>query len=165
MKHGFRFWMSGCAAVISLALAGFVDSPTDDGDADPKAGLMQLSRFDMAQTLQRLEACAPQHGLTVIACWSPRGGGSEPAAGSLSRAGQATQSVLVFATQEGGTPVLMTDESAVPDLPLSLRLRQRADGRVEVQVPQVESAFAHELPSKLIRELTELPGLVADALA
>ncbi len=159
MKKQLRYWMSGCVAVISLALGGIKASWADD--VDPRAGHWQTSRFDMAQTLQRLQACAPQHGLSVFACWSPTGRpAADPrvAAVSLSIA----QSVLVFATRDGGTPVLMSGEDARPDLPLSLRLRVRNDGRVEVQLPS--SAYVDDLPHEVACQLTGLPGLVAQAL-
>ncbi len=168
-KSGFRFWMSGCAAIISLALAGFGDDLTEDGDIESKPGIWQVSRFDMAQTLQRLEACAPAHGFTVIACWSPKpaSAGSTHAGARTSRHAVASSagSVLVFATRAGGTPVLMNDERAVPDLPLSLRLRLRSDGRAEVLMPPDSLVYGPDLPNEVIRELVELPNLVAQALA
>lgn len=158
MAQRLRYWMSGCVAVISLAVGGLGDAWADD--VDPRPGLWQISRFDMGQTLQRLRACAPQHGWSVIACWEPR---SASAGAGQRPAGQA-QSILVFATREGATPVLMMDGSAArPDLPLSVRVRTRSDGRVEVLLPN--RTYDDALPSEVVRELTELPGLVAEALA
>ena len=157
MKKRLRFWMSGCAAVISLALGALGDAWADE--VDPKPGIWQTSRFDMTQTLQRLRACAPRHGLSVIACWMPR----QVRLGDLNADTAAAQSILVFATREGGTPVLMASEDARPDLPLSLHLRLRSDGRVEVLLPM--SPPGDELPNELARELTGLPLLVAEALA
>lgn len=160
MAQRLRYWMSGCVAVISLAVGGLGDAWADD--VDPRPGLWQISRFDMGQTLQRLRACAPQHGWSVIACWEPRAGSG--GSGSPSPADAHARSILVFATREGGTPVLMMDGSAAcPDLPLSLRLRTRSDGRVEVLLPN--RRYDDALPSEVVRELTELPGLVAEALA
>lgn len=163
MTKRFRFWMSGCVAVISLALGGPGDAWADDGDAKP--GVWQTSRFDMTQTLQRLRACAPQHGLSVLACWAPRQAAAiDPSLDSrASAASSAAQSILVFATREGGTPVLMDSEHARPDLPLSLHLRLRSDGLVEVLLPT--QSYGDEMPDEVARELTGLPDLVAHALA
>ncbi|WP_418320894.1 hypothetical protein [Piscinibacter sakaiensis] len=154
MNRRLRFWMSGCAAVISLALAGIGDGWADD-ETDSRAGSWQTSRFDMAQTVQRLQAHAPRHGLTVMARWAPRAAQGSDAQSHL---------VVVFASAAGGTPVLMAGDGARPDLPLSLRLRTRSDGVVEAWLPTPGSIDRQALPDEVTRSVTELPGLLAEAL-
>ena len=163
MKKQIRYWMSGCAAVISLALGGVGDAWADD--TDPRRGIWQTSRFDMPNTLQRLRDCAPQHGLSVMACWAPAADNAEARRGVVAAAGRwpSRQSVLIFATRDGSTPVLMAGEGSRPALPLSVHLRLRADGQVEVLLPS--PFYGDELPGEVLRELTELPELVAQALA
>ncbi len=163
MKKPIRYWMSGCAAVVSLALGGVVDAWADD--TDPRPGIWQTSRFDMPNTLERLKACAPGHGLSVMACWAPTAGSVEARRTHGAAAGRSAsrRSVLIFATRDGSTPVLMAGEGSRPALPLSVHLRLRDDGQVEVLLPA--PYLGEELPSEVVRELIDLPGLVAQALA
>lgn len=163
-----RFWMTGCVAVVSLALGGPRASWADErGSSGAGRGAWQASRFDLAETVHRLEACAERHGLVVLVRWTPsdRAAARElPAARDDSAPGNAG-AVLVFESLTGaGTPVVLRADEPAPDLPLSLRVRSRPDGRAEVLLPAGPASYGGELPPEVARELTELPALVADAL-
>lgn len=171
----FRFWMTGCVAVVSLAVGGPRSSWAEErgqGGAGSARGAWQASRFGLAETVQRLEHCALAHGLCVFVRWSPNASGVVvPAPGlrlDMASRGDArggNNAVLVFESLAGGgTPVVMHGDSAAPDLPLSLCVRSRADGRAEVLLPPEPAAYGDELPAEVAMELTELPAVVADAL-
>jgi hypothetical protein len=153
MKQPLRTWMTGCLAVVSVALgaqrAAWATEPP--GEAEP--GAWKRSSHGLAETVQRLEASAQRHGLGVLVRWTP------PA---LHSGG----AVLVFESLAGGTPVRMLADGTQAELPLSLRIRSASDGCAEVLLPEAGSLQADTaLPRVVERELTELPGLVADALA
>ena len=153
MKQPLRTWMTGCLAVVSVALgaqraAWAVEPP----GAEPR-GAWKRSSHGLAETVLRLEASAQRHGLAVLARWAP------PAMPSGA-------AVLVFESLAGGTPVRMGADGSQAELPLSLCIRSGPDGCAEVLLPEatgVEAGAA--LPREVVRELNGLPGLVADALA
>lgn len=166
-----RFWMTGCVAVVSLAVGGPRAAWAEErGLFGPGAGrgAWQASRFGLAETVHRLEACAERHGLVVLVRWTPNDSvaAQELPAARSDRGGRSDGAVLVFESLTGaGTPVVMHGDETAPDLPLSLCVRSRADGRAEVLLPAGPSNYGDELPPQVARELTELPALVADALA
>jgi hypothetical protein len=154
--------MTGCVAVVSLALGSPRPTWAEERSA---ARASQVSRFGLHETLQRLAACAPSHGLAVLVRWTPADATRVRPVSRTLGARSAGEAVLVFESRaQGGTPVLMRGEAA-PDLPLSLHLHQRADGQVEVLLPSPPDVYAQALPAEVARELTSLPALVADALA
>jgi len=137
-----RFWRTGAVAVVMAALGG-----ARIANAQP----MQtwLSRYDVAQTAERIEASARAQGLGVFA-----------------RVDGADALVLVLESARGGTPVLMQGEgeSLRSELPLRLELRERAGGASEVRFP-VAATPTSELPTEVMDDLAGLPLLVAEALA
>lgn len=165
-----RYWMTGCVAVVSLAIGGPRTAWADGAGAPGRSARFDWkpSRFDLAETVHRLEACAERHGLGVLVRWVPDDAGAAqevPAARSPERVRRAG-AVLVFEPLSGaGTPVVLHADETVPDLPLSLCLRTGKDGRAEVRWPVAGGVEADELPPEVARELSELPALVADALA
>lgn len=150
MKHPLRIWMTGCLAVVSVALGGQRAAWAAELEADAPRGAWKRSSYGVAETVQRLEASAQRHGLAVFARWTAP---TQPGGAA----------VLVFESLAGGTPVRMQGDGTQADLPLSLRVRHRPDGHAEVLLPEPDTDDA--LPREVRRELTELPGLVADALA
>lgn len=165
-----RFWMTGCVAVVSLAIGGTRTAWADERGAPGRSARFDWkpSRFDLAETLHRLEACAERHGLGVLVRWVPGEAGAAPEvpASCQAVAPRRAGAVLVFEPLSGaGTPVVMHADESVPDLPLSLCVRTGEDGRAEVRLPSPAGRYADELPPEVARELTELPALVADALA
>lgn len=169
-----RYWMTGCVAVVSLAVGG---PRTAGAEERPGAGRpvwsgdWQPSRFGLTETLRRLEARAGEHGLGVLLCWvagEGRGAGAltEVRAGRLLPAPMQHAAVLVFEPLAGtGTPVSLGQDMARPELPLSLCLRTRDDGRAEVCLPPSLSSYGEALPPEAAHGVDELPALVADALA
>jgi hypothetical protein len=158
MKQPLRTWMTGCLAVVSLALgAQRAAWALEPAGAEPR-GAWKRSSHGLAETVQRLEASAQRHGLAVLARWLP------PALPP--GAGQAGAAVLVFESHAGGTPVRMGGDGSQAELPLSLCIRSGPDGRAEVLLPEARGVAAGAaLPQEVLRELNRLPGLVADALA
>jgi len=145
MKQPFRIWMTGSVAVVMAALGigrGAI--------AHERSPLTQSSRYRVLETVQRIEACALNHGFTVFT-----------RIGSGADGGRDEQMLIVFATSAGGTPVLMEGPESQPEVPLTLAVRADPTGGTEV-------VFAgsdwDNLPPTVARDLTELPMLVADAL-
>lgn len=145
MKHPFRFWMTGSAAVVMAAL-GIGRSAV----AHERHPLSQSSRFRVLETVERIEASAQRHGLSVFT-----------RVGSEGDAGREEFMRIVFASSAGGTPVLMEGPRSHPELPLTVAVRADPTGGAEV----LFAGFDWEdLPATVARDLTELPMLVADAL-
>lgn len=143
MKHPFRFWMTGSVAVVMAALGVGRTAMASERHLPS-----QSSRYRVLETVQRIEACAERHGLSVFT----RVGGDS---------GREEVVLIVFASAAGGTPVLMEGPASQPELPLAVEVRADASGGAEVSF--VGSDW-DELPDAVARELTELPVLVADAL-
>jgi len=148
MKHPFRFWMTGSVAVVMAAL-GMGRSAL----AHERHPLSQSSRFRVTETVQRIEACAHKHGLSVF-----------------TRVGSVTQPygeveefmLIVFASSAGGgTPVLMEGPASQPEVPLAVAVRADPTGGAEVLFA---GSDWDDLPANVTRDLTELPIMVADAL-
>ena len=148
MKHPFRFWMSGSVAVAMAALG-----VGRGALAHERHSLSQSSRFRVLETVQRIEACAQRHGLSVFARV-----GNHP----MPHERRDDSTLIVFESSDGGTPVLMEAPGARPELPLAVFVRSSADGDTEVLFA---SSDWHDLPPNVTRDLTELPMIVADALA
>ena len=154
MTKPLRVWMTGCFAVVMAALGGGRAAAANDrhGEAGEIVEL-RSSRYSVGETLQRLENCAASHGFAVFARVDTRAvrhGRSEGFA------------AIVFESSRGGTPVLMYTADAEPDVPLAVHVRATAAGHSEVWIA---SAVWDELPDELVRDLSELPALVDDALA
>ena len=148
MKHPFRFWMTGSVAVVMAAL-GMGRSAL----AHERHPLSQSSRFRVTETVQRIEACALKHGLSVFT-----------RVGSVTnRYGEVEEFMLiVFASSAGdGTPVLMEGPESQPEVPLAVAVRADPTGGAEVLFA---GSDWEDLPANVTRDLTELPIMVADAL-
>lgn len=152
LTQPIRFWMTGAIAVVMAALAG--------GRVDAaQLRNMQLSRYTVTQTVQRIEARARRHGLAVfVRVKQPASLGQEQRGDTL---------VLVLESSQGGTPVVMRGEGNEmrSDLPLSLEVRPNRDGSSEVWFATTSAATLAGMPAGLAADLADLPSLVADALA
>jgi hypothetical protein len=152
IKPPIRFWRTGAIAVVMAALGG-----ARLAAASERPMQMRLSRYDVAQTAQRIELTARRHGLAVFASVA-----QPPVV-----AGGAEVLVLVLESARGGTPVLMQGEGDElrSELPLRVELRERDGGASEVRFPDhASAAAAPELGDELAADLAGLPSLVADAL-
>jgi len=148
MKHAFRFWMTSCVAVVMSALGG--GRPAQGQERSPS----QPSRFRVPETVERIEACAAKHGLSVFTRVEP------PAPKAHEEQGEFA--MIVFESSDGGTPVLMEGPKSAPELPLSVCVRSDEHGETEVVFTGSEDWI--DLPPSVARDVTELPMLVADAL-
>jgi uncharacterized protein (DUF302 family) len=147
----FRFWMTGCTAVVLSAFSG-----TALASGDSRRFVSHASRYSVAETVQRIEASAQRHGLQMFALVDR----SAPVNGVPEHA---HWKVVVLASAEGGTLVLMDRPGGRHDVPMSLVVRASAQGGSEVLLGASGAALAG-LPVRLKRDLAELPELVAEAL-
>lgn len=145
-----RRWMSGSLAIVMASLAGHAASAVLE-----RRGSTRVSPYDVAETVRRIEQAAVQHGLPVLARVdrSTRG---------------ATQWVIVLTSSEGGTPVVLGEPDASPDVPLSIHVLEGPDGAAWVRLPPVDVAAAElgdsDWPDSVVDELAGLPMLVELAL-
>ncbi|HUG26078.1 hypothetical protein [Piscinibacter sp.] len=147
MKQPFRFWMTGSVAVVMAALGMGRSALASD-----RHPLSQSSRFRLTETVERIEACAAKHGLSVFA---RLGVDAEP------QGERAEYTLIVFESSAGGTPVLMEGPRSQPEVPLTVCVRRDPSGLTEVLFA---GSDWDDLPPTVARDLTELPMLVADAL-
>ena len=145
-RRPFRFWMTGSLAVVMAAMV-----PLRDVDAAECKGLQLLrhSRFDVSETVQRLEAAARGRGLSVLA----RISGARP--------------VIVLACGAGGTLVVMEDADSPPTVPMSLLVHAVAGGGADVLLTSRLSGRPGDwqgVPISVAEDLAALPGWVAQAL-
>ena len=146
-RRPFRFWMTGSLAVVMAAMV-----PLRDVDAAERKGLPLLrhSRFDVSETVRRLEVAARGHGLSVLA----RIGGARP--------------VIVLACVAGGTLVVMENADSPPTVPMSLLVHAVASGGADVLLTSRLSGRPGDwqgVPTSVAEDLAALPGWVAQALA
>jgi uncharacterized protein (DUF302 family) len=150
----FRFWMTGCMAVVMSAFTGSTLARSES-----RGLTCHTSRYSVAETVQRIEASAQRHGLQMFALVD------RVATGAKDVAEGTIWKVVVLASSEGGTPVLMDRPGSPHSVPMSLVVRGDGRGGSEVLVGSVPSEAAMaSLPGHVKRDLAELPDLVADAL-
>lgn len=154
MKNPFRFWMTSGVAILVAAVSGGRSFAGEE-----RLTLTRVSRYGVAETVHRIEACAQRHGMHVLACL-PR------AASDEAHGASPAMLVLVFESSHGGTPVLMETADAQPDLLLSVVLRPADDSHTEVFLPRNVLLDPPEgLPPQVRNDLADLPSLVEEALA
>ena len=144
-RRPFRLWMTGSLAVVMAAMV-----PLRDVDERKGLQLLRHSRFDVSETVQRLEAAARGHGLSVLA----RISGARP--------------VIVLACVAGGTLVVMEDADSPPTVPMSLLVHAVASGGADVLLTSRLRGRPGDwqgLPVSVAEDLAALPGWVARALA
>ena len=148
MKHPFRFWMTSCVAVVMASLGG------GRVLANERQPLTQSSRYRVTEPVERIEACAHRHGLSVFARLDHK---PAPHYGEVGES-----ALIVFESSSlDGTPVLMEGPGSQPEVPLTVCVRSDDSGATEVLFTGTDWAG---LPPDVSRSLTELPMLVADAL-
>lgn len=149
MTRPFRFWMTGGIAVVTAALGG------KSAIGEERISTARSSRWDVAETVQRIEARAHEHGLAVFARMAQPGA-------RFSASTREDGTLIVFESTAGGTPVLMASADSQPDLPLSVLVRRTEAGDVEVLLQQHDW---DDLPAEVARDMTEMPHIVAEALS
>jgi uncharacterized protein (DUF302 family) len=138
-----RFWMTGSLAVV---MAAFVPAR---GWSESTDRLLRHSRYGVIETAHRIEEAARREGLSVLA----RMGGHD--------------TLIVLASAQGGTPVLMDESNTRLAMPMAVQLRQTADGGADVSIALVPMALAGEwqqLPSGVADEVRALPIVLDRAL-
>jgi hypothetical protein len=147
-RRPFRLWMTGSLAVVMAAMIPLRGASEDERHQAMK--LLRHSRFDVSETLQRIELAARDRGLSVLA----RVAGAP--------------SALVLASSIGGTLVVMDEADSPPEMPLSLMVSAAANGGADVLIASPrrvgEAGDWSELPSAVADDLRALPGLVERAL-
>ena len=142
------------AVVVSAFAGNTVARP------DPRGMVSHSSRYSVAETVLRIEASAQRHGLQLFALVDRHG--PSPAQDFPVDAGW---KVLVLASSDGGTPVLMDRPGGRHAVPMSLVVCGNGEGGAEVLLGAgANEASLAGLPAQVQRDLAELPGLVADAL-
>lgn len=153
MKNPFRFWMTGCVAIMVAAVSGGRSYANDD-----RLTLTGVSRYDVAETVQRIEASAQRHGMHVLACLPRKMNAVTGESGYM----------LVLESSQGGTPVLMETEGARPSLLLSVILRSAQAGGTEVLMHEEALGDLGGLPEGLSaqvqHDLADLPKVLDEAL-
>ena len=148
MLRPFRLWMTGSIAVVMAAMIPL--RAATETERNQAMRLLRHSRFDVSETLQRIELAALDRGFSVLA----KVPGRAP--------------MLVLASSIGGTPVVMNDADSRPAMPLSLMVSAAPGGGADVRVAaaQAESAANDwsELPRSVADDLRALPGMVDRAL-
>lgn len=147
-RRPFRLWMTGSLAVVMAAMIPLRGAA--EAERQHTLRLLGHSRFGVGETLQRIELAACDRGLSVLALVP----GAAP--------------VLVLAASIGGTLVVMSEADSRLAVPMSMMVRESADGGADVLVaaaPDGEGAHDwSELPRSVVDDLQALPDVVERAL-
>jgi hypothetical protein len=149
-RRPFRLWMTGSLAVVMAAMIPLRGVP--ESERGQSMRLLRHSRFNVSETLQRIEVAARDRGLSVLAKLA----GDPP--------------VLVLASAIGGTLVVMNRSDSAPAMPLSLMVSGSRDGGADVLVAAAPtedgmSSDWSELPPSVVDDLKALPGVIERALS
>ncbi|MBX3618477.1 MAG: hypothetical protein KF891_00580 [Rhizobacter sp.] len=156
MKKPFRFWMTSGVAIMVAAVSGGRTYASEEHAAEERLTLTRVSRYSVAETVQRIEASAQRHGMHVLACLPQQ----------LNALTGEARYLIVLESSQGGTPVIMASEGAKPDLLLSVTLRRGEAGVTEVLLRDGASRELPEgLSAQVQHDLADLPSVVDDALS
>lgn len=145
-----RRWMTGSLAVVMASVCSVGASATTD-----RRSHIRQSPYGVAETARRLEAAAQATGLQVLANVAPPVPSPIP------------HRIVVLASSEGGTPVLLDRPGALPDMPMALHVEATAGGGAQVRLTEVDLDPRDgdgDWPSSVAGELAELPRIVDQAL-
>ncbi len=147
-RRPFRLWMTGSLAVVMAAMIPMrAMAETDRGQS---ARALRHSRFNVSETLQRIEVAARDQGLSVLARLP------------------GDRAVLVLASSVGGTLVVMDEADSRPAMPLSLIVSGSSDGGADVLIGSGRSDASvgdwSELPASVAADLRSLPEVIERAL-
>ena len=153
-RRPFRLWMTGSLAVVMAAMipmrAMAEMAEMAEFDRSQPARVLRHSRFNVGETLQRIEFAARDRGLSVLARLP------------------GDRSVLVLASSVGGTLVVMDEADSRPAMPLSLVVSMASDGGADVMIGSDRRAASicdwSEVPPSVADDLRALPGVVERAL-
>ncbi len=110
------------------------------------AGLITIrSAFSVKETIDRLEANATSHGLTIFARIDHAGGAAQ--VGMPLRPTE----LLIFGNAKGGTPLMQDHQTAGLDLPLKALAWEDAEGKVWLTRNASEWIVARHGPGRKAR--------------
>ena len=137
-----RLWMTESFAVVMAALNAARDS------RGAGTHVLRISPYSVGETLLRIEAEALNQGLSVLVEWN----GAHP--------------VLVLGSSIGGTPVMMNRPDSGPCVPLSVEIRESAEG-AEVLLIDAEDVDTDwgDLPTAVADDIAAMPRWVQSALS
>jgi hypothetical protein len=148
LQRPARLWMTGSLAVVMMAL---MPGRFAAGEERPRsAKVSRPSPYSVEETVQRIEASARVDGLSVLVRL------------------EGTRPVIVLASSVGGTPVVLDESNARPEMPLALQVRAAEAGGSEVWIAaSAEAADSDwtELPAGVAEDLARLPGMLERALS
>lgn len=142
-----RLWMTGSLAVVMAALCTSQVARPDERWSGTR--VLRHSRYNVSETVARIEAAALGGGLSVLA----RLGGARP--------------VIVLESSVGGTLVVMHDGGSRLDVPMSVQVLAAEDGGADVLMSPAPPNLAEpwtELPAAAVKDFSSLHGLVERAL-
>jgi hypothetical protein len=145
-----RRWMTGSLAMVMASVCSVGASATPE-----RRSQVRHSPYGVAETARRLEAAAHATGLHVLANVAPPVPSPMP------------HRIVVLASSEGGTPVLLDRPGAWPDMPMALHVEAAAGGGALVRLTEVDLDGRDDegdWPSTVTGELADLPRLVDQAL-
>ncbi|WKB53524.1 hypothetical protein [Eleftheria terrae] len=151
MSKTFRFWMTGCVAVVMAAVSAELAGAKS---LRPLAAIE--SKYGTSETLRKIESAAEGRGYTVFARVAGRG----PAGEAL------PSTALVLGSVDGVTPVLVDESGRSIDAPLSLLIVGLPDGRTEVRFFDA-SRYGQLAPGSdpALAEVARLRSVLDSALA
>lgn len=136
-----RLWMTESFAVVMAALSS-------SRERNASARILRRSPYSVGETLLRIEAEALNQGLSVLVEWN----GAHP--------------VIVLGSSIGGTPVMMNRADSGPSIPLSVGIRECADGAEVMLIdPDASDTDWGDLPTAVADDIAALPKWVESALA
>ncbi|MGE0423844.1 MAG: DUF302 domain-containing protein [Reyranellaceae bacterium] len=145
--------MPRLALLFALLLLPFAARAADNGIVSV------ASKYDVAQSTDKIEAAAKARGLTIFARIDHAG--AAKTAGLEMRPTQ----LLVLGNPKGGTPLMQARPSLAIDLPLKILVWQDADGKVWAGYN--DAAYLkqrHGLSDEQAKPLGAVGGLIQAAL-
>ena len=147
-RRPFRLWMTGSLAVVMAAMIPL--RLASDAERGQSMRVLGHSRFDIAETLQRIEIAAAPEGSP---CW---------------RCCRAKRRHWCSPRRSAAPSAVMREADSAPCVPLGLMVRVAEGGGADVLVASVhDSDVARDwpgLPASVIDELRALPVVVERAL-
>jgi len=127
---------------------------------EPVKGMVHVpSKYTVPDTLQRLKSVVTSHGLTIFARIDFSGDAAK--VGLQMRPTQ----LLIFGNPKAGTPLMIASPSIAIDLPLKALAWQDATGRIWLSYNTPEYLKErHELPDKLVKNISAIGGLIEKAV-
>lgn len=156
-----RYWMTGCMALVLLA-AQQAPARQQRVDADStRRGLLKLtSKYNLDETISKIENAARQRGLPVLAIVAPR----QSALDNSDK--PASTQVLVLGDEGGTTPVVQSTGDQGIELPLKVVVAQQPDGSTAVEISDPAAlGEANGLPEQMVQSMAAMPDWVDAALS